>query len=390
MMPRRWTSPPPKELRDAVVEAIGDLETIRQELDASEERQGTSARLLRAEYWGTLAATRKRLAEVEFLIGNGDWRHTLQRALGDYSEGLKQGIAVDHWILGQYVVLQAVLSGITPSGDRNQRLWDDAERAVVSGLESLDPQDKMWAYSSMADLRMVELVAGKTSRAGGDTPSVVDELKRMVEVVGGPTDCPALWPTFRQFWRFAYWWRNERWDQAARDGYQYLWHLVKPRLTEIESVAQAKRATATLVRPTNLGDVTADPDTVFVLMPFSEDLEPVFEVVRQAADAVGLRSSRADSLFAAGPIIDQIVESIAKSGLVVAELTGRNQNVMYELGLAHSMGKETLMLAQGIEDVPFDVRSQRVLTYDLSPKSIRELRARLIEAFRHYRGKAEA
>ena len=51
------------------------------------------------------------------------------------------------------------------------------------------------------------------------------------------------------------------------------------------------------------------------------------------------------------------------------------------------MGKPTVLLAQRIEDVPFDVRGQRVLTYVL--KSIRELRARLVEAFRHYKGKAD-
>lgn len=188
-------------------------------------------------------------------------------------------------------------------------------------------------------------------------------------------------------------------NQAALEGMREAIEQLGKRLSEpelkdaqaaIESVAQAKRATAPTIRPTRLGDVTADPDTVFVLMPFSEELEPVFEVVREAADAVGLRSFRADSLSAAGSIIDQIFESIAKSGLVVADLTGRNQNVMYELGLTHSMGKPTVLLAQGIEDVPFDVRSQRVLTYDLSLRSIRELRARLVEAFRHYKGKADA
>lgn len=112
------------------------------------------------------------------------------------------------------------------------------------------------------------------------------------------------------------------------------------------------------------------------------------EVIREAADAAGLRSFRADAISSAGSIIDQIFESIAKSGLVVADLTGRNQNVMYELGLANAMGKDTVLLSQEIDDVPFDVRSQRVLTYKPSLKSMRELRDRLIDAFRHYRAKA--
>ena len=116
----------------------------------------------------------------------------------------------------------------------------------------------------------------------------------------------------------------ERRLSSSANGYPNL--KQKDAQAAIESVAQAKRATAPPIRPTRLGDMTVNPDTVFVLMPFSEELEPVFEVVREAADAVGLRSFRADSLSAAGSIIDQIFESIAKAGLVVADLTGRNQN----------------------------------------------------------------
>jgi hypothetical protein len=58
---------------------------------------------------------------------------------------------------------------------------------------------------------------------------------------------------------------------------------------EIESVAQAKRAVATPIEPTGLRDVPADPETVFVLMPMQPQSEPVFDIIRQAADKVGLR-----------------------------------------------------------------------------------------------------
>lgn len=183
-------------------------------------------------------------------------------------------------------------------------------------------------------------------------------------------------------------------NQAAIEGMRDAIEQLGKRLSEaqrrdaqaeIESVVQAKRAPATSVRVPRLGDVPVDPQTVFVLMPFSRDLEPVFEAVREAADRSGLRSFRADAISAAGSIIDQIFESIARSGLVVADLTGRNQNVMYELGLANAMGKDTVLLAQDIGDVPFDIRSQRVLTYEPSLKSMHELRNRLIQAFEHYK-----
>jgi nucleoside 2-deoxyribosyltransferase len=161
--------------------------------------------------------------------------------------------------------------------------------------------------------------------------------------------------------------------------------------TEIASAvqAQSKRAAALSVRVPRLGDVIVDPDTVFVLMPFSRDMDPIYELIRDAATEAGLRAYRADSISAAGSIIDQIFESIAKSGLVVAELTGRNQNVMYELGLANAMGKKTLLLSQHIEEVPFDLRVHRVLTYDRSLTRRTELRGRLTEAFKAYRSEGD-
>jgi hypothetical protein len=164
----------------------------------------------------------------------------------------------------------------------------------------------------------------------------------------------------------------------------------KDAQVEVESIVQAKRAASASIRVQRLSDESIDLETVFILMPMSRDLEPVYEVIREAGAAVGLTTFRADAISKAGSIIDQIYESIAKSGLIVADLTGRNQNVMYELGLANAMGKETLLLSQNIEDVPFDVRDQRVLTYEASIGGANELRQRLIEAFRHYRKEADA
>jgi nucleoside 2-deoxyribosyltransferase len=154
---------------------------------------------------------------------------------------------------------------------------------------------------------------------------------------------------------------------------------------EIEATVQAKGAAAASIKLPRLRDISVDPETVFVLMPLSRDLEPIYEVIREAGDAAGLRTFRADAISGAGPIIVQIYESIARSGLIVADLTGRNQNVMYELGVANAMDKDTLLLAQDIQDVPFNVRHLRVLTYEASLASVNELRERLIQTFRQYR-----
>lgn len=183
---------------------------------------------------------------------------------------------------------------------------------------------------------------------------------------------------------------NQNMLEALRDAIEKLaGGLSEPQRKEAESEFESqvlKRISATpLVATPKLRDVETDPDTIFVLMPFSEELEPIYDVIRSAAEKAGLRSYRADAIPAAGSIIDQIFESIARAGLIVGDLTGRNQNVMYELGVAQAMGKKTVLLTQDISEVPFDIRHQRVLVYDLSFTKVKELESQLARAFGDYR-----
>jgi hypothetical protein len=71
---------------------------------------------------------------------------------------------------------------------------------------------------------------------------------------------------------------------------------------------------------------------------------------------------RADDFVGQG-VMEDIFQNIVTSSLVVAECTGLNGNVMYELGLAHSLGKRTALLAQNESDIPFDLRRFRFCIY---------------------------
>ena len=231
-MPEKWTKPELGDVRVAVEEALSDLESLRREVLSVKDQYTTGARVLRHDYWGMLAATRKRLAEVEFLAGTGDWRSTVGNALSDCRAGLEEGAKVDHWILGQYVVLRAVLGETprVPAASEFGDFWSEkAWRAAELALENLDTQEQMWAHSSIADLLMVGQAEGLPRIAGERHGDVLSELTLMVEVGGGPTQCRAVWPTFRQFWRWRYWWKNEKWAAEARIGFDYLWAIVKPR-----------------------------------------------------------------------------------------------------------------------------------------------------------------
>ncbi|PMN32742.1 hypothetical protein BCT36_25050 [Vibrio splendidus] len=108
-----------------------------------------------------------------------------------------------------------------------------------------------------------------------------------------------------------------------------------------------------------------DKESCFVIMPFAEPFETYYKrIIKPAIDDNDLYTARGDSLFRSTHIMDDIWNSIKDASLVVAELTGKNPNVYYELGLAHALKKPAILIASNIEDVPFDLRPLRVLVYD--------------------------
>jgi hypothetical protein len=110
---------------------------------------------------------------------------------------------------------------------------------------------------------------------------------------------------------------------------------------------------------------------VFVLMPFSQDLTPVFDDhIKVVANRLGVSVGRADDFFSANPVMHEIWSAICASHVVVADCSGRNANVFYETGIAHAIGKKTILISQTLEDVPFDLRHLRVIIYDYTPRGM--------------------
>lgn len=102
----------------------------------------------------------------------------------------------------------------------------------------------------------------------------------------------------------------------------------------------------------------------FVAMPFEEPFETIYrEVIQPEGERLGLDVTRVDELT--GRIIfEDIKREISESKVVIAEITAPNQNVFYELGYAHALNKPTILLARRGRDLPFDIRSYRVIFYD--------------------------
>jgi len=86
-----------------------------------------------------------------------------------------------------------------------------------------------------------------------------------------------------------------------------------------------------------------------------------------------MRCLRADEIYSEKPIIGDIWDLIQRAEIIVADLTSKNPNVLYELGLCHVLWKRVVLLAQRIEDVPFDLRHFRVILYEHSLEGAEEL-----------------
>lgn len=103
----------------------------------------------------------------------------------------------------------------------------------------------------------------------------------------------------------------------------------------------------------------------FVLMPLSEELSEVYHAaIKPAVEGQGLKCIRSDEVEDPGNIIKRIIEYIRKAKIIIADLTGKRPNVFYEMGIAHSFGNNTILLAQSIKDVPFDVQVYHVILYE--------------------------
>lgn len=107
-----------------------------------------------------------------------------------------------------------------------------------------------------------------------------------------------------------------------------------------------------------------DPRLVAVMMPFTPEFTPVYAAIRQACDETNWFSpKRADDIWDHSTVIQDVFSLIFRSRVVICDYSGRNPNVFYEAGIAHTLGKTVIPLTQSKADIPFDVSHHRYLSY---------------------------
>lgn len=125
----------------------------------------------------------------------------------------------------------------------------------------------------------------------------------------------------------------------------------------------------------------------YIAIPFSEEFYLIRKAVIKGVREAGFKVVSPDKFGLLGSIGDAIPGEIAGADCIIADLTDRNPNVYFEVGLAQAMGKRYFFIAheRTLRDIPFDLRDFQVLNYDDSLKSLDYLSARIKESLREYR-----
>jgi nucleoside 2-deoxyribosyltransferase len=112
-------------------------------------------------------------------------------------------------------------------------------------------------------------------------------------------------------------------------------------------------------------DKTSPKPFVFVLMPFSDDFADIYEVgIKPACRDAGAYCERVDEQIFVENILERIYNQIAKADIIVAEMTGRNPNVFYEVGYAYALNKRVILLTRNTDDIPFDLKHYPHIVYE--------------------------
>lgn len=112
---------------------------------------------------------------------------------------------------------------------------------------------------------------------------------------------------------------------------------------------------------------------ISVMMPFNAGFNGTYSAINRVADYMSLECKRADDIWDNSTFIQDIFDLIFCSKVVVVDFTGKNPNVMYETGIAHTLGKTVIPITQSLDDIPSDLGHHRALKYYPNEEGLRNL-----------------
>lgn len=146
-----------------------------------------------------------------------------------------------------------------------------------------------------------------------------------------------------------------------------------------------------VVKPVFSGmDYTIDPKLVFILMPFGEKWsDDTYFLLKEVCESLSLHAMRADDFMMPNNIIDDIWKGINRAGIIIADITVHNANVFYELGIAHTIGKDVILIrGEGGLKSPFDISPWRYIDYNLNPIGAKKFKENLTQILIQYKNES--
>lgn len=122
-------------------------------------------------------------------------------------------------------------------------------------------------------------------------------------------------------------------------------------------------------------------------MPFKDKFQDVYKLgIKETAAQLGIIAERVDEQIYAEGILERIYRQIELADIIIADMSGQNANVFYEVGYAHAKSKLCILLTSNADDIPFDLKHHRHIVYG---ESINSLREKLLEELVWAKGEIE-
>lgn len=156
-----------------------------------------------------------------------------------------------------------------------------------------------------------------------------------------------------------------------------------PQVSEYISTAHEEMPKKMITFSPQVFSIPSKPQNdklVTVMLPFTQ--QAAFTSVKNACDKLGLECKKADDIWENSTFIQDIFELIFTSKVMVADFTGKNPNVFYEVGIAHTLGKTVIPITQVINDIPSDLGHHRALLYLPNEQGYKELTEKIDKRLR--------
>lgn len=154
---------------------------------------------------------------------------------------------------------------------------------------------------------------------------------------------------------------------STEDRWRDLNHLLESRLkTQPDEIMPDVSVQLTsFLRSYGLTETDMEVESNFVLLltPFNHKYKESYETISITCHELGLNAVRGDETQIQGDLLPHILRLIVKARVIIANIDGRNPNVFYELGIAHALGKVTILVTKSINTVPIDLKSKKLIVY---------------------------